>query len=168
MVVVTGDYELRRMTGNLSQVRRIARSLVGWYRHQRSSIINPIDSTQRLVRQIEDIANKNIDVSIAEALEFANARYSRLHAVVREKLINSQLDEFNTGYTEAVRKEPTDIGRLAAQRDEYAAACRQVQIGKVIYQVRIRLGFVKPNIIVEPSLFPGRKKAASADTEKPR
>src|ERR1051325_11320140 len=135
-------------------MRRITFTDILGQRHKSRAIVNRIDAPKVFPRHIENIADKEIDVSRTVFASTRSLRNFRFHPEFGKQLFYRDLAQFGPSNTTSLRQKPSDIERLAAQRHKPPRAFPKRKPVEVLPQNWIRFLFMKRNLVLFPTLMP--------------
>jgi len=154
LVVFEAEQQLRRVGGDRRQVGRVAAAHAFGECHQGGAVVGGIDGAEQVGRQVEDVADEDVEIAHAVMLQRAAAGYRRFGAELGEQLLDGEPAELRTRDAIAVGEQPVDVETLAAQRQEHAAALVERQRGEMLQQHGIGGAAVKAYLVGGPPLMP--------------
>ena len=154
LVVLKGDEQLWRLPSQRHEMLGVSNTHRLGQGDQGRPVIDGIDQTQQLRRDLEDVAHEDIELPSTVMIECADLRDGRHHAEFREQLLHSHRAQFRPGHSVATGQQPPNIERLAAERQEYTAAFRKRQLVEIFHQQRVRFTLVKADFIAGPPVMP--------------
>src|SRR5690554_3288303 len=132
----------------------VALTIFGANRHQRRSVVGGVDGGALTEVPPPKVAHGDAHALPGQARQASVALLPRRQPVLLEERLRRLPDQLHPRHEEPLRRQPGEVGGLAAEGHEHAGLCGRAQpLGEAL-EVRVRLPFVKPDLVLRPALAP--------------